>query len=75
MCHDGHALLDEVAKCEEGGLDGPFHGADEDEAHVELLGNLGEEVGFEIGALLAAEFSEFRVVEAVVLWDVLVNGV
>ena len=38
-----------------------------------MLGDLREEVGFEVGAFLAAEFSEFGVVEAVNLWEVLVK--
>ena len=38
-----------------------------------MLADLGEEVGFEVGAFLAAEFGESGVVEAVDLWEVLVK--
>jgi hypothetical protein len=70
---DGYPRLDKIAKCEEGRLEGAFHGTDEDEAHVEVFGYPGHELFFELGALLASECRELRVVDAVVLWDVLVN--
>ena len=68
MGDNRHAAVDQVAEGEQGGLDGALHGADQDEADVEVLGDAGAEVGFEIGALLPAEGGERGVVDAVVLW-------
>ncbi len=67
MSDNGHPFLDEVTECEEGGLDGPLHGADKDEADIEVFGDPGEDIGSEFGALLPAELGEFGVMDAVLL--------
>lgn len=72
--YDGHARVDQPVQRDETGLDGPAHGAHDDELHFEV----GREVGFEVlaqlGGLLAAEVGEVRVVEAVEGFCRLVNN-
>lgn len=65
---DGDALVDETLKGKHGGLEGADHGADDDEADVQLLGDAAHDVLSQIATLSPAELGELGVVDLVVLW-------
>lgn len=64
---DGDALVNETLKGKHGSLEGADHGADDDEADVQLLGDAAHDVLSQIATLSAAELGEPRVVDLVVL--------
>lgn len=67
VSNDRYPSLDELAECKQGRLNGPFHGADDDEPDVKVFGYPRDEIGFQLGALFPAEFGQFGVMEGVVL--------
>lgn len=73
MSNYGYPALDDVAKREQSRLDGPFHGADDDEAHVQIFGYPRRQLLFQLCALFAAKFRQLGVVEAIVLYVMLVG--
>ena len=50
-----YPLFNEIAKREESRLDGPFHGAHDDEPDVEVVGYPWHELLLQLSALFAAE--------------------
>lgn len=74
VSNNGNTLLYELAKRKQGRLDGPFHGADNDQAYIKVFGYPRDKIGFQLGALFSAEFRQFGVMEGVVLWKMLVKN-
>jgi hypothetical protein len=73
MRNNRHPPLNQLAKRQERRLDGPLHRADDDQAHVKVLGYPRDEVLPQLCALFAAKLRQLGVVDAVVLWEVLVK--
>jgi hypothetical protein len=73
VSNDWYPLLYQTAKCEQSRLNGPFHGAHNDEAHVEVVGYPWHELLFQLSALFAAELGQLGVMDGVVLCAVLVR--